>query len=78
MQPAPEAMLGERVVRLEHLGTANCRRIGGGETGNWSEHAIGNAIDIAAFVLADGRRAGAHAARPSFTLSGCFLSAVPR
>lgn len=56
VQPAAEAMFGERVVRLEHLGTANCRRIGGGETGNWSEHATGNAIDIAAFVLADGRR----------------------
>ncbi|WP_232492773.1 extensin family protein [Novosphingobium kaempferiae] len=56
VQPAAEAMFGQRVVRLEHLGTANCRRIGGGDTGNWSEHATGNAIDIAAFVLANGRR----------------------
>ena len=30
----------------------------GGAGGNWSEHATGNAIDIAAFVLADGRRIG--------------------
>lgn len=56
VQPAAEGALGSRVVRIEHLGTANCRRIGGGETGAWSEHATGNAIDIAAFVLADGRR----------------------
>ncbi|MFC0204948.1 extensin-like domain-containing protein [Novosphingobium soli] len=56
VQPAAEATLGSRVVRIEHLGTANCRRIGGGEEGNWSEHARGNAIDIAGFVLADGRR----------------------
>lgn len=56
VQPAAKASFGERVARIEHLGTANCRRIGGGDTGNWSEHATGNAIDIAAFVLADGRR----------------------
>lgn len=56
VQPAAEGVLGSRVVGIEHLGTANCRRIGGGETGTWSEHATGNAIDIAAFVLADGRR----------------------
>jgi hypothetical protein len=56
VQPAAEAILGARVVRIEHLGTASCRRIGGGETGTWSEHATGNAIDIAAFVLADGQR----------------------
>ena len=56
VQPAARSILGSRVVALEHLGTHNCRRIGGGHTGAWSEHASGNAIDIAAFVLADGRR----------------------
>lgn len=56
VQPAAESVLGSRVVRIEHLGTANCRRIGGGDSGAWSEHATGNAIDVAAFVLADGRR----------------------
>ncbi|WP_159976084.1 MULTISPECIES: extensin family protein [unclassified Novosphingobium] len=56
VQPAAEETFGQAVVRIEHLGTANCRRIGGGEQGNWSEHARGNAIDIAAFVFADGRR----------------------
>jgi hypothetical protein len=43
-------------VGLDHYGTANCRRIGGGHAGTWSEHATGNAIDVAAFRLADGRR----------------------
>lgn len=56
VKPAAQATLGSPVVRMEHLGTANCRRIGGGGRGNWSEHATGNAIDIAGFVLADGRR----------------------
>ena len=56
VQPAAESVLGARVVRIQHYGTANCRRIGGGEQGTWSEHATGNAIDVAGFVLADGRR----------------------
>ncbi|OZA91522.1 extensin family protein [Altererythrobacter sp. H2] len=56
VNPAAENILGSPVRRIEHLGTWSCRRIGGGEQGNWSEHATGNAIDIAAFVLEDGRR----------------------
>jgi hypothetical protein len=56
VQPAAEEVLRARVVAIEHLGTANCRRIGGGTTGRWSEHAAGNAIDVASFVLSDGRR----------------------
>lgn len=56
VQPAANRWLGSKVVALEHFGTHSCRRIGGGATGRWSEHATGNAIDIAAFVLADGRR----------------------
>ncbi|PKB25181.1 extensin-like protein [Novosphingobium kunmingense] len=56
VQPVAIRILGSRVTSLEHLGTGSCRRIGGGETGTWSEHAMGNAIDIAAFRLADGRR----------------------
>jgi len=56
VQPAARDLLRTRVVAIEHLGTTNCRRIGGGTTGKWSEHATGNAIDVAGFVLADGRR----------------------
>lgn len=56
VRPAAQELLGSPLAGIEHLGTYSCRRIGGGDTGNWSEHATGNAIDIAAFVLADGRR----------------------
>lgn len=56
VQPAAAALLGQRVIRIEHFGSYSCRRMYGRETGRWSEHATGNAIDIAAFVLADGRR----------------------
>lgn len=52
--PAAELHLGQRVVSFDHLGTTNCRRIGGGS--GLSEHATGNAYDIAAFRLASGRR----------------------
>jgi hypothetical protein len=56
VQPAAQQLFGSQVARIEHLGTYNCRRIGSGEQGDWSEHATGNGIDIAAFVLADGTR----------------------
>lgn len=45
-----------RVVRIESFGTYACRNVNGAATGNLSEHAFANAVDVAAFVLADGRR----------------------
>lgn len=54
VQPAAQRHFGQRVVRLDHLGSYNCRTIRGG--GTISQHASGNAIDIAGFVLADGTR----------------------
>jgi hypothetical protein len=56
VQPAAERILGARVARVEHLGAYSCRRLYGRARGRWSEHASGNALDVAAFVLADGRR----------------------
>lgn len=54
--PAAREILGSEIARIEHLGAYSCRRIYGRGEGNWSEHATGNAIDIAGFVLEDGRR----------------------
>ena len=56
VQPAAEQILGARVERVEHLGAYSCRRLYGRGSGRWSEHASGNALDVAAFVLDDGRR----------------------
>lgn len=56
VQPAAQEILGQEVVRIEHFGSYSCRRLYGGADGPWSEHATGNAIDISAFVLADGSR----------------------
>ncbi|WP_375140363.1 extensin-like domain-containing protein [Parasphingorhabdus cellanae] len=52
VQPAAREIFGQRVVSIRHLGSYSCRTIAGGDA--WSEHATGNAIDIAAFTLADG------------------------
>ena len=56
VRPAAEETLGSSLVRIEHLGAYSCRRLYGRASGDWSEHATGNAIDIAAFVLANGDR----------------------
>ncbi|MXO64638.1 extensin family protein [Altericroceibacterium endophyticum] len=56
LNPAARDIMGSPVASVEHLGTYNCRRIYGRKSGSWSEHATGNAIDIAGFVLEDGTR----------------------
>jgi hypothetical protein len=53
IEPAALAHFGERVVMLRHFGTYSCRRESSGSH-RWSQHASGNAIDIAGFALADG------------------------
>lgn len=47
---------GSPVVRVETMGTYSCRNVNGAATGKLSEHAYANAVDVAAFVLKDGRR----------------------
>jgi hypothetical protein len=55
-QPAARLILGSELVRIETFGTYACRNVNGNMSGNRSEHAHSNAVDVAAFVLADGRR----------------------
>jgi len=55
VQRLADEILGTQVIAIDHLGTYSCRRMYGSATGNWSEHATGNAIDIGGFTLADGR-----------------------
>lgn len=54
--PAAEELLGQGVKRVETMGSYSCRRVNGASTGRWSEHAHGEAIDIAGFTLEDGSR----------------------
>jgi hypothetical protein len=56
VRPAARQYLGSDIVRIETMGTYNCRKVNGARSGKLSEHAFGNAVDVAAFVLKDGRR----------------------
>jgi hypothetical protein len=59
VRPAARIYLGSEVVKIETFGTYACRDVrgsGGTIAGKRSEHAHANAVDISAFVLADGRR----------------------
>lgn len=56
VQPIARRLLGQRVAAIEHFGSYNCRRMYGRDSGAWSEHATADAVDIAGFVLEDGRR----------------------
>ena len=47
--------LHTNILRIDQLGTYACRNINSASEGRRSEHATANAIDIAAFHLADGR-----------------------
>lgn len=76
VQPLAEEILGSRVARIEQLGTYSCRRMYGDSGAPWSEHATGNAIDIAAFQLDDGRRISVLNDWDSQGTEGSFLRAV--
>ncbi|WP_309751050.1 extensin family protein [Novosphingobium sp.] len=51
---AAQQILGSRLVRIETMGSYNCRNVAG--SARRSAHATANAIDVSGFVLADGRR----------------------
>jgi hypothetical protein len=55
LQPAAQAVYGQAVTRVDHLGSFACRNVYGRENGRRSQHATANALDIAGFRLADGR-----------------------
>ncbi|KND59142.1 extensin-like protein [Candidatus Burkholderia verschuerenii] len=71
-QPAALDMFGERVTRIEHVGSYACRNVNHQKDTALSQHASANAIDLTGFVLADGTRitleqwAGANARDASF------------
>ena len=56
VRPAAKQYLGSEVVRIETFGTYSCRNVNGGRSGKLSQHSYGNAVDVSAFILDDGRR----------------------
>lgn len=55
VQPAAQRWFGMRVVEIKQISAYSCRGMNGNPHAHISEHAFGNALDIAAFTLADGR-----------------------
>ena len=56
VQPAASRWLDSPVRRIETFGTYGCRTVNSQPGARLSEHAFANAVDVSAFLLADGRR----------------------
>jgi hypothetical protein len=56
VQPAARAAFDAPVTRLEHFGSYACRNIYSRKDAPLSRHATADALDVAGFILANGRR----------------------
>ena len=56
VQPAAMRWFGSPVAEIKQISAYSCRGMNGNPRASISEHAFGNALDIAAFTLADGRK----------------------
>jgi hypothetical protein len=55
VQPAAITWFGEQVVEIKQISAYSCRGMNGQPGAHISEHAFGNALDVAAFKLQSGR-----------------------
>lgn len=76
VQPAAREELGQRVVRVNHMGSYSCRGINGGS--RLSMHALGLAIDIGGFRLADGSTVSVKDDWQDAGARGVFLREIAR
>ena len=56
VEPDAQARFGEKVATVDVFGAYSCRSIDNQPGARLSEHAFGNAVDVAGFTLADGRK----------------------
>ena len=56
VQPAAMRWFGQPVAEIKQISAYSCRGMNGQPGARISEHAFGNALDISAFTLADGRQ----------------------
>jgi hypothetical protein len=56
VQPAARRWFRQPVIEIKQISAYSCRGMNGDPDANISEHAFGNALDMAAFTLADGRK----------------------
>lgn len=76
LQPAAKRLLGAQVARIEHFGTYACRNVNNRSSGRRSQHARANALDVAGFVLEDGREISVLKDWGDGGARGTFLSEV--
>lgn len=76
LQPVAQAVYGEKVSRLDHLGSFACRNVYNRESGALSRHASADALDIAGFRLASGRSISVLKDWPGQTRDAQFLRQV--
>ncbi|WP_166223117.1 extensin family protein [Pseudomonas atagonensis] len=76
LQPAAQSVYGEKVARLEHLGSFACRNVYNRESGALSRHASADALDIAGFRLASGRNISVLKDWPRQNQDAAFLRQV--
>lgn len=56
VQPSARRWFGQPVTEIRQISAYSCRGMNGQAGARISEHAFGNALDIASFILADGRK----------------------
>jgi hypothetical protein len=56
VEPAAMRWFGQPVIEIKQISAYSCRSMNGQPGAPISEHAFGNALDIAGFTLADGRK----------------------
>ena len=56
VQPAATKWFGQQVAEIRQISAYSCRSMNGQRGTPISEHAFGNALDVASFTLADGRK----------------------
>lgn len=87
VQPLAQKYFGQRVIRIDHMGTYDCRTTrteastktsGSSKGGRLSEHAKGRAIDFAGIELADGRLVYVREKWNSAGPEGAFLHQLAR
>ncbi len=77
LRPLAREMLGAELAAVEHLGVYNCRNVRNSTV--WlSQHALGQALDVSAVRLADGRRITVAGGWDDAGAPGRFLRAAHR
>lgn len=77
VKPSLEAaMPGEAITGLSQASAYVCRNRNGAENGKISEHAFGNAVDIAGFTLKSGKTVTIRPADKDATLDGAFQRTI--